>query len=185
MKNLLIVMSLMMVFSSACKEDDEQNDAWNDSPRTDVPTALTDAIWQVGSISFGNFWDDQGQYVGAGHDGAIRYYFKEDGSYELYSYLSVRSYNCLSQSYTYVKGTVEVKGDQLIFHPVEGKYKGADNCVSSHNFERPIREDEKVNFAKTYQWEVSASNDGEKHLYMLEDGLEAIPDNILIYDNEQ
>ncbi|MEK6481983.1 hypothetical protein WJR50_30865 [Catalinimonas sp. 4WD22] len=184
MKNLFLLFCFFAVFTTGCKDEDTQSEQWDDSPRTDVPNELTNAIWQVGSISFGNFWGDQGEYVGAGHDGAIRYYFKEDGTYELYSYISVRSYNCLTQSYTYVKGTVEVKGDKITFHPIEGKYKGADNCVSSYNFERPVKEDEKENFAKTYQWEVSEGNDGEDHLYMLEDGLAAEPENILVYDNE-
>lgn len=184
MRNLFFLLSFVAVLSTSCKDDDTQSEQWDDSPRTEVPSELTNAIWQVGSISFGNFWDDQGQYVGAGHDGAIRYYFKEDGTYELYSYISLRSYNCLTQTYTYVKGTVEVNGDKITFHPVEGRYKGADNCASSHNFERPVREDEKSKFAKTYQWEIGTGNDGETHLYMLEEGLAAEAENILIYDNE-
>ena len=112
------------------------------TPGTEVPSELAGA-WRYGSISPTNFWDDHtGQYMGNAYGFGDFLSFERSGRYTRLVYIYTNSYGCQTQVWTQMEGTVRVDGFTFALYPTKGRYKVADNCAASRNYERPMTGDE-------------------------------------------
>ena len=112
------------------------------TPGTEVPSELAGA-WRYGSISPTNFWDDHtGQYMGNAYGFGDFLNFQRNGRYTRLVYIYTNSYGCQTQVWTQMEGTVRVDGSTFALYPTKGRYKVADNCAASRNYERPMTGDE-------------------------------------------
>jgi hypothetical protein len=131
------------------------------TPRTETPAELQ-GDWKHGVISFTNFWDDQGQYVGNAGGIGVYFTFQKDGSYKQFLYINQRSYNCVTQTWTETNGTTVFEAGKFTVHPTVGHYKASDSCVDRNNFERPMTAQEIKDKVQVYLWKFETRADDGK-----------------------
>jgi hypothetical protein len=160
------VIAAMAVVAAACGDknatgpEDEPT-----TPVTSVPSQLA-GEWMYGTISPTNFWNDHsGQYSGNAYGIGVFLDFKPNGRFTQLIYIYTQQYNCRTQTWTQMEGTVTVSGSQISFYPTKGNYKASDNCVSSHNFQRPMKASElQAEQGETWGWSIDQSS-GQPKLY--------------------
>lgn len=134
------------------------------TPRTATPQELV-GDWKFGIGSFTNFWGNQGQYYGSGGGTSVFWSFERDGDYKQQVYINRRNYNCLIQTWTETVGTTTFDGNKFTIYPVTGRYKASDSCIDKNNFDRPMTEQERKDFVKSFLWKFETNpNDGKTYL---------------------
>jgi hypothetical protein len=146
--------------SSSGNNDNTPND---NTPRTETPSELQ-GDWKHGVISFTNFWDDQGTYVGNAGGTAVFFQFQKDGRYKQFVYINRRVYNCVTQTWTETNGTTVFEQGKFTVHPTVGHYKASDSCVIQNNFERPMTAQEVKDNVQTFLWKWEDRDDGKTWL---------------------
>jgi hypothetical protein len=151
--------------AAACSDKNSTGPDDPGTPSTPVPSQLA-GEWMYGTISPSNFWNDHtGQYSGNAYGIGVYLQFKPEGRYSQWVYIYTQQYSCRTQTWTYTEGTVTVSGSQISFYPSKGKYQASDNCVASHNFERPMTASElQAKQGETWGWQIDDSS-GQPKLY--------------------
>ncbi|MDC0714728.1 hypothetical protein POL68_40135 [Stigmatella sp. ncwal1] len=148
MRSTLLASSLAWVccvtLLSGCSDDEE-------TPGTPPPSEL-EGDWRFGTISFTNFFGDQGQYIGNAGGVAVAFDFDKSGKFKQQVYINQRDYNCVTQTWTEMEGTATFDGATFTTHPSKGRFKASDNCISANNFDRSMTADERENRNVTYTW---------------------------------
>ncbi|SEU09117.1 hypothetical protein [Stigmatella erecta] len=134
------------VLLSGCGDDETSN-----TPSTPPPSEL-EGDWKFGTISFTNFWGDQGQYIGNAGGVAVFFDFDKSGKFKQQVYINQRSYNCVTQTWTEMEGTATFDATTFTAYPTKGRYKASDTCYSSNNFERDMTKAEREDNITTYTW---------------------------------
>lgn len=109
--------------------------------------------WKWGTISLLSFWDDHtGDYLGTAGGVAVFFTFEEAGHYTMHVYALSRTYGCVKQTWTQIKGAVDFSAGTFAVEPRSGRYKAADNCVAGNNFDRAMTSGELAGARKSYHW---------------------------------
>jgi hypothetical protein len=150
MRSTLLSSSLAWVCCAAllaagCGDDEPE------TPSNPPPSEL-EGDWKFGTISFTNFFGDQGQYIGNAGGVAVYFDFNKDGTFKQQVYFNARNYNCVTQTWTEMTGTTTFTGSTFTTHPTKGRYKASDTCNSRNNFDRSMTEDEESSNGRTYTW---------------------------------
>lgn len=159
-------LAVMGIAAAACGGSDKATGPDNPgTPVSDVPTDLS-GEWVYGTISPTNFWNDHtGQYSGNAYGIGVWLDLKPNGHYTQLVYIYTQSYNCRTQTWTEMEGTVVVNGSQISFYPWNGQYKASDNCIASHNFQRSMTSSElSSKQGETWAWQIDESS-GQPKLY--------------------
>ena len=129
------------------------------TPRSDLPAALA-GTWVYGNISPTNFWNSHtGQYAGNAYGFADYLALQANGTYTRLVYIYSNVYGCQTQVWTEMKGTLTADGEAFTLYPTQGRYKVADNCAASRNYERPMTGSEVANKqGETFTWERTQQN---------------------------
>jgi hypothetical protein len=157
MRSTLLSSSLAWVCCAAllaagCGDDE------SDTPSTPPPSEL-EGDWRFGTISFTNFFGDQGQYIGNAGGVAVSFDFNKDGTFRQQVYINQRNYNCVTQAWTEMTGTTTFDATTFKTHVTKGRYKASDTCNSSFNFDRSMSGDERDSNSRTYTWKFG-KNEG-------------------------
>jgi hypothetical protein len=163
--SLIITLAL-----SGCGDDDGAGlDGNGPEPLTPISPAPEELVgdWKFGTISFTNFWSSQGQYIGNGGGTAVRFSIEPDGRYAQQVYLSRRNYGCVMETWTETVGTATFDDGELTIYPTRGRYKASDTCSDANNFDRPMTDQEREDFVKTFLWKFEVNPlDGETYLML-------------------
>lgn len=133
-----------------------------------VPTSLL-GDWRAGTISMLSFWNSHtGDYVGAASGYSVFFSFQADGKYTMNVYFMTRSYGCVTEGWTELRGTAQFGANgTFVTHPTTGRYKGSDNCVARMNFDRAATSEELAGQRKTYYWSFETNaTDGKTYLML-------------------
>lgn len=156
---------MMSVAIAACGDKNATGPDDSGTPVTPVPSTLS-GEWVYGNISPTNFWNDHtGQYAGNAYGIGVFLDLKPNGRFTQMVYIYTQQYNCATQTWTHMEGTVTVNGSQISFYPTKGNYKASDTCIASHNFQRPMSSSElSAEQGETWAWEIDDSS-GQPKLY--------------------
>lgn len=156
---------VLAIGTAACSDKNSTGPDNPGTPVTDVPANLS-GEWVYGMISPTNFWDDHsGQYSGNAYGIGVWLNLQPNGRFTQLVYIYTQQYNCRTQTWTQMEGTVTVSGSQISFYPTKGSYKASDNCVASHNFQRSMSASElSAKQGETWAWEIDTSS-GQPKLY--------------------
>jgi hypothetical protein len=110
--------------------------------------------WRYGRISPTNFWNDQtGTYAGNAYGMSDYYEIAAGGSYKRMTYIYTQAYNCRTQTWTEMEGTLTADAGRFTLAPAKGRYKVANNCAKSQNYTRPMTAAElKEKQGETWTW---------------------------------
>lgn len=144
------------------------NPGGGNPPATAVPAELLGS-WRYGSISPTNFWNDHtGVYSGNAYGMSDHYTFERDGSYTEFAYIYTQSYGCRTQVWTSIEGKVTVADGAFTEYPTKGRYKVADTCAASRNYERAMTAQEiRDRQGRTRQFQLRAEG-GRTFLQILD-----------------
>jgi hypothetical protein len=134
-------------------------------PRTATPQEMVGA-WKLGAASFTNFWGNQNQYFGTEGGTSVYWNFESDGDYKQQVYINRRKDGCLIETWTETVGTTTFDGNRFTIYPGTGRYKAADTCIDRNNFDRPMTDQERRDFVKTFLWKFETDPQDGK-LYMM------------------
>ena len=133
-----------------------------------VPSSVVGA-WRYGSISPTNFWNDHtGTYSGNAYGMSDHYAFERDGSFKEYSYIYTQSYGCRTQAWTEMSGTVRFGATTFSKTVTRGKFKVADSCAASRNYERAMTAAEAAERSKSYEYALRSDAAGKTYLQILD-----------------
>ncbi|ADO70855.1 uncharacterized protein STAUR_3063 [Stigmatella aurantiaca DW4/3-1] len=148
MRSTLLASSLVWACCAAllsgCSDDEE-------TPGNPPPSEL-EGEWKFGTISFTNFYGDQGQYVGNAGTVAVYFDFDKNGKFKQQIYIGQRNYGCLTQVWTEMEGTATFTSTTFTTHPSKGRYKTSDNCTSANNIDRSMTDKEREDRNVLYTW---------------------------------
>jgi hypothetical protein len=138
------------------------------APSNTVPSAVLGA-WRYGAISPTNFWNDHtGVYAGNAYGMSDQYEFAADGTFTEYVYIYTQSYGCRTQAWVEMQGRVEFDETSFTKRVVSGRFKTADTCASSRNFDRPMTPAEAIERSKSAPYVVRTDASGKTYLQILD-----------------
>ncbi|GAO43488.1 hypothetical protein [Flavihumibacter petaseus] len=141
MKVAILGMALLMVVACSKSSDDEV--VIPDTPRSEVPEALT-GKWLNGTFSMSNWYTYDGQYAGNPFSSSRAFQFSRNGDAEFFQVIVSNDGACTRQAFTEFKGTVQFDAttQSFTFYPRQGRFRGFYSCNSGSNFDRSATRDE-------------------------------------------
>ena len=142
LKNTIFFLSrfsliIFIICSVGCKKNPtDSNENIDNTPRTQVPTALT-GEWQSGTISSVNFFNPATGAWGAPSGTGMFFKFTQEGYYEKGVFLQSSLYGHTMTFFAYNKGTMTVEDNVIVIYPTYGRIKSIDNMVEENNYEKP------------------------------------------------
>jgi hypothetical protein len=138
------------------------------APDNTVPSAVVGA-WRYGAISPTNFWNDHtGVYSGNAYGMSDQYEFAADGTFTEYVYIYTQSYGCRTQVWVEMRGRVQFDETSFTKRVASGRFKTADTCAASRNFDRAMTQAEAIERSKSATYAVRADASGKTYLQILD-----------------
>jgi hypothetical protein len=160
MKTKHLLLLFCLVFFASCTIDDESDKP--STPKKDVPAEYAKS-WLYGTFSMSEFWSHSGEYLGNAFELSVAFKFTPDGNFEKYFVAQSRNYSCVTQAFTFAKGTVvfDEAAKTFTIYPTEGRYRGFDNCIDKNNLERPFKSEELK--SETYYYDMITDEYGKTY----------------------
>lgn len=134
----LALAATVAVILVAVASSDAGARALRDATPAGLPAELV-GNWRYGRTSPTTFWNDQtGVYAGNAYGMSDYYEFAAGGTYKRMTYIYTQMYNCRTQTWTEMQGTVTADAGRFTLRPAQGRYKVANNCAKSQNYIRPM-----------------------------------------------
>ena len=133
-----------------------------------VPSAVVGA-WRYGSISPTNFWNDHtGTYAGNAYGMSDHYVFEANGKFKEYVYIYTQSYGCRTQAWVEMEGTVSFDASTFTKQVARGRFKVADSCAASRNYDRAMTSAEARERSKSHEYAIRTDASGRSYLQILD-----------------
>lgn len=159
--------------TDATAPDEGGSDAGGGGATGRAPSELV-GEWRYGSVSPTNFWNDHtGVYSGNAYGFSDHYVFRRDGTYTEYVYIYTQAYNCRTQVWVEMGGTMRYDGEggsgTFTNTVTRGRFKTSDSCASSRNVDRAMTTAEmRERSNKTHVWNLRTDANGRRWMQILD-----------------
>ena len=163
MKNLILILTTLVVFASCNKDDDDNatpggNGGGNGGSNGNVPAEIL-GKWSHGTFAMADYWGYDGSYQGNPFSQTIAFDFKSNGTYEMFYIGQTNNFGCVTDAFSYFKGTVHFQDSTFTVTPTEGRFRGYYTCTPQYNFDRPALQEELESETYYYHFETDANNE--------------------------
>ena len=164
MKKLILLLVTIVIFAACNKDDDNKpgpsgggHGNGGSGNGGNVPASVV-GQWQHGTFAMADYWGYDGSYQGNPFTQTIAFQFNTNGTYEMYYIGQTNNFGCISDAFSWFRGTVQFTDSSFTVTPTEGRFRGYYNCLPSNNFDRPAAAHELNSAIYYYHFETDEFN---------------------------
>ena len=162
MKNLILVLTTLVLLSACDKDDDNNptpsgNNDGNGNSNGNVPAEIL-GQWLHGTFAMSDYWAYDGSYMGNPFTQSVAFDFKSNGTYEMFYIGQTNNFGCINDAFSWFKGTVQFQDSTFTVTPTEGRFRGYYNCTPQYDFDRPALASELVTKTYYFHFETDTNN---------------------------
>jgi len=155
----LVMIALSIVVLTGCKKENPQptQGSGTGNNQGNVPAAVQ-GKWLHGTFAMSFFWGYDGSYHGNPFSQSIAFDFKSNGTYEMFYTGETNNSNCITDAFSYFKGTVDFTDTSFTVYPSQGNFRGYYSCAPGSNFDRQAEQSELQVKTYYYHFETDSNN---------------------------
>ena len=165
MKKLILSLATIAMLAACSKDDDNNpspsgnggNGNGNGNGGGNVPAALV-GQWQHGTFAMADYWGYDGSYQGNPFTQTVAFQFNSNGTYEMFYIGQTNNYGCVTDAFSWFKGTVQFTDSSFTVNPTQGTFRGYYTCTPGSNFSRPADASELHQATYYYHFETDEFN---------------------------